>query len=98
MVARCRNAIDYTKKINPIAENAILDALELEILLSDARLKGSNIYTPEGDKQGISSSSVERISDELLCWLSNKRKESNNSRTLESKAERWEALYNNNNK
>lgn len=68
------------------------------MLLSDASLKGSNIYTPDGDKQGISSSSVERISDEILCWLSDKRKEGNNPRTLESKAARWEALYNNNNK
>lgn len=64
------------------------------MLLADARLKGSNIYTADGNRQGISSSSVTRMSEELLCWLSDKKQNSRGSRTLEEKAARWEALYN----
>jgi hypothetical protein len=55
-------------------------------------LKGLNIIDSEGNQQGVSKESVDRLANEVLSWLNDEaKKQSVNS--LQSKADQWEAIF-----
>lgn len=90
VAARCRNAIDYTKPIDPLVEKVILEEIELDKLVTDAQLKGSTVINSEGGRQGVSSESIDRLISELLPWL---RRNQNKVSDIQTKADRWEKIF-----
>lgn len=58
--------------------------------MTDAQLKGATVINSEGNRQGVSSDSIDKLIDELLPWL---RRNQNKVSDIQSKADRWDKIF-----
>lgn len=68
-----------------------MDEIELSRSVAEATLKGSTVVNDEGARMGITSESVDRLSNDLLPWISKETGYSKNK--LQDKAKAWEQMY-----